>query len=181
MAGTSSYRIELAAREHLPALPEIEVRASERFPSEDIATEMRAHGLPLSFFEKAQEAGRLWTAVWEREETPVGFAVASMVDGAPHLFEMDVLEEHGRKGLGARLVLAVADWARSAGFESLTLTTFRHLPWNAPFYARLGFEELLASQCGPELKRALREEVERGLDPAKRVAMRLRFDVGARS
>ena len=60
MAGTSSYRIELAAREHLPALPEIEVRASERFPSEDIATEMRAHGLPLSCFEKAQEAGRLW-------------------------------------------------------------------------------------------------------------------------
>ena len=179
MAETSCYRIELAAREHLAALPEIEVRASERFPVEDMATEMRSHGLPLSFFENAQEAGRLWTAVWERKDLPVGFAVASMVDGAPHLFEMDVLAEHGRKGLGARLVLVVAEWARAAGFRSLTLTTFRHLPWNAPFYARLGFEALEAFQCGPELARALHEEAERGLDPSKRIAMRWRLDVGA--
>jgi hypothetical protein len=51
------------------------------------------------------------------------------------------------------------------------LTTFAHVPWNAPYYARLGFAVLTSDELGPEL-RATREG-ERWLDELQpRVAMR---------
>ena len=57
----------------------------------------------------------------------------------------------------------------------MTLTTFRHLPFNAPFYTGMGFREIDASDWGAELRKLLEDEIEQGLDPAKRVAMRLAF------
>ena len=94
---------------------------------------------------------------------------------------------HGRQGIGTRLVHTVIDWARSRRFENLTLMTFRHLPWNAPFYAKLGFvplstrgDEILDRSLQKiggkglfikELEVALQDEA--GIDTAKRVGMRL--------
>ncbi len=53
----------------------------------------------------------------------------------------------------------------------MTLTTYRDVPWNAPYYARLGFEVVADEDLGPGL-RAVRElEVERGLDRWPRVVM----------
>jgi GNAT superfamily N-acetyltransferase len=99
--------------------------------------------------------------------------VVTLVDGSAHLLEMDVLPAHARRGLGRALVVDIVEWARREGFPSITLTTFRHLPWNGPFYARQGFTELQAASLGPELRTALDEEAKHGLDPAKRMAMRL--------
>jgi len=67
----------------------------------------------------------------------------------------------------------VASWAGQEGFGSLTLTTFRHLAFNGPFYASLGFEPIPAAEQGPEMRAALAREAESGLDPDKRIAMRL--------
>ncbi len=33
----------------------------------------------------------------------------------------------------------------------MTLITFRGVPWNAPYYERLGFRELAESEVTPEL------------------------------
>jgi hypothetical protein len=48
----------------------------------------------------------------------------------------------------------VADHARTLGLTSLTLTTFRDVPWNAPFYAKLGFEYV--AELTPELRQKKR-------------------------
>ena len=72
-------------------------------------------------------------------EPPVGFACVDMVDGIPHLWQLSVHPEHARRGLGRALVEAVCDWARADGHDAVTLTTFRDVPWNGPFYASLGF------------------------------------------
>jgi hypothetical protein len=40
------------------------------------------------------------------------------------------------------LVGSVCDWSRSHGFDAVTLTTFRDVPWNGPFYEKLGFRPL---------------------------------------
>ena len=77
------------------------------------------------------------------------------------------------RGVGRALVHHVAEWSRASGFETLTLTTFRHLPWNAPFYASVGFAEIPERDRGPELREALAKEATNGFDPSKRVAMRL--------
>jgi GNAT superfamily N-acetyltransferase len=66
-----------------------------------------------------------------------------IIDRSAHLHEIDVLPEHGRKGLGRALVLRVAEWARANGYPSATVTTFRNLPWNTPSYASVGFVEVL--------------------------------------
>ena len=54
----------------------------------------------------------------------------------------------------------------------LTLSTFRSVPWNAPYYARLGFAELPAAELTPGLTEILAAETAFGLDPAERVFMR---------
>jgi GNAT superfamily N-acetyltransferase len=167
------YEIASPRPHELADLSGIEVAAAAMFPPEDLAPDLREKGLPLSFFEHASSAGRLWVARTVESAEPVGFAVAVILDELAHLHEMDVLPDHGRRGIGRALVLHVAQWAQASGFASLTLTTFRHLPWNAPFYASVGFGEIADRDLGPQLRAAMAKEVEHGLDPSRRVAMRL--------
>jgi hypothetical protein len=68
----------------------------------------------------------------------------------------------------------VLRWAQRRGHLAVTLTTFRDVPWNMRFYARLGFEEIQAATLSPTLRAVLEDEVRRGLDPVRRVAMRWR-------
>ena len=171
----AGYAIEAPHAHELEALPAIELKAAELLPLEDLGLELRATGLPLEFFETAAAAGRLWVARHVELSLPVGFAALTLVDAAPHLYELDVLPEHGRRGLGRALVLHAAQWSRTHGFDTLSLTTFRDIPWNAPFYASVGFREVPGTEQGEELSQMLAREARRGLDPDKRVAMRLRL------
>ena len=171
------YSIGLARSGEVAQLPAIEDASADLFPFEDIPLELRqVPGLPMSFFEQARRARRLWVARAPRSEWPVGFAAAILLDAGAHLHQLSVLPDHGRQGLGRALVLEVADWAREAGFASLTLTTFKHLPFNGPFYAGLGFAPMPVAEQGPEIRAALAREAESGLDPDKRIAMR--WDLG---
>jgi GNAT superfamily N-acetyltransferase len=80
----------------------------------------------------------------------VGFALVKMLaDDLPHLEEIDVHPSHGRRGLGTALVREVCEWATLRGHVMLTLTTFRAVAWNLPFYARLGSRRSLARHCVP--------------------------------
>jgi GNAT superfamily N-acetyltransferase len=120
---------------------------------------------------EAQSQGRLWVAL--AGDAPVGFAhVEVFSTRAAHLEEIDVHPAHGRRGLGTRLVAAVCEWAARSGYRELTLTTFRDVPWNMPFYARLGFQEVPTEELSSELMAVVRDETRRGLDPARRVVMR---------
>ena len=107
------------------------------------------------------------------DEAPVGFAhVVVHESGVAHLEEVDVHPAHGRRGLGKRLVQTVCAWATSHGFDAVTLTTFRDVPWNMQFYARLGFEPVAPETVSTALRSVIEDEVRRGLDPARRVVMR---------
>ena len=61
--------------------------------------------------------------------------------------------------------------ARNSGYSAITLTTFRDLPWNGPFYARLGFEEVTALDAHPRLAGELALEADHGLPVERRCAM----------
>jgi GNAT superfamily N-acetyltransferase len=124
-------------------------------------------------FVEAQAQGRLWVAL--DDDRPVGFAlVDGLDDGTLHLEEIDVDPRHGRRGVGATLVRAVCQWAAEAGHATVTLTTARDLPWNMPFYARLGFRILPRAELTPDLAAIVRDETARGLDPDARVVMQWR-------
>lgn len=61
-----------------------------------------------------------------------------------HLELLVVRTVNSRRGLGAGLVEATCAEARRRGHTWLTLTTYADIEWNAPFYRRLGFEEVAA-------------------------------------
>jgi N-acetylglutamate synthase-like GNAT family acetyltransferase len=102
----------------------------------------------------------------------VGFAHVEVLEpNAAHLEEIDVHPAHGRRGLGTKLVMHVCDWATAAGYEAVSLSTFRDVPWNMPFYARLGFTVVPDSELGSALRAVVDDERRRGLDPSRRVVM----------
>jgi GNAT superfamily N-acetyltransferase len=104
-------------------------------------------------------------------EAMAGFLVAQPFSRELHIWEMDVAPAFQRRGIGAGLVRAAQIDARNTGFRALTLTTFRDLAWNAPFYARLGFEEVTALDAHPRLAGELANEVDDGLPADRRCAM----------
>ena len=50
--------------------------------------------------------------------------------------------DHAGRGVGRALLRAGCDWAAARGYPELTLATYRDVPWNGPFYASEGFEEV---------------------------------------
>ena len=77
------------------------------------------------------------------KNVPVGFAHVGILEPlVAHLKEVDVHPDHGHRGIGTRLVMAVCKSVGLAGYAFVTLTTFRDVPWNMPLYAKLGFQEV---------------------------------------
>ncbi len=104
-------------------------------------------------------------------EALAGFLVAERFSRELHIWEMDVAPAFQRRGIGAGLVRAAQIDARNTGIAALTLTTFRDVAWNGPFYARLGFVEVTALDAHPRLAGELANEVDDGLPADRRCAM----------
>ena len=94
----------------------------------------------------------------------VGFAHLTFPEGFAHLEQVSVLPAYGRRRAGTALVRAVMEEARWAGYDRLSLCTYRDLPWNGPFYASLGFAERERLEPFQERLRAHERAV--GLDEA---------------
>lgn len=114
---------------------------------------------------------QVWVACMEND-LPVGMVIASVREGAAYIEEMDVLPSHGRRGLGGQLVASVCAWARAQGHSAVTLSTFRDVPWNGPFYANHGFKELPAAQWTPGMRKIREKEAQHGLRVDERIFMR---------
>ena len=127
--------------------------------------------------DEARQRGHLWIAAAPDGEL-AGFAQVVILDGVAHLDEIDVVPEHGRKGVGSQLVDAVCRWARAAGYSKVTLSTFRDVPWNRPFYEKRGFR-VVETPLPPEHRRLVAAERARGLRTDLRVIMERDLAVGA--
>ena len=112
------------------------------------------------------EDAETWVAVGA-DDVPLAFARLDSVDGTTHVEQLAVRRSAQRRGIGAMLLDHVG-----AG-RALTLTTYREVPWNGPYYERLGFRELAPSEVTPGLARILEQEHEVELDRhGTRIAMR---------
>jgi len=163
------YAIVPGRYEHIARLNDIELSAArllEGYAPESVLSEATT----LADFRAAVDAGLLWVGVTDAQ--PVGFAQVRLLEaGRAHLDELDVHPDHGRRGVGRRLVRAVCDWAAASQLDGVTLSTFRGPPWNAPFYASMGFRALTDDELTPALRRLVAQETRRGLDPTQRVVM----------
>jgi GNAT superfamily N-acetyltransferase len=160
-----------ATPQDLAALRELERAAGA--PFRGLGMDVVADDEPPSVtkLSEFQADGRAW--VWtDSDDVPVAYILVDVIDDEAHIEQVSVHPDHARQRLGQRLIDHVEAWARTRGLALLTLTTYRNVPWNAPYYARLGFDELEESAIGPGLQELRGKEADRGLDRWPRVAMR---------
>ena len=165
-----TLRIRPTTLNDIAALPAIERAAAGRF-RDFPALAWLADGEVISAEQHLGyvERGLSWLAL--ANDQPVGFILAEAHPSSLFIVELSVDLDWQGKGIGRQLIACVADHARTLGLASLTLTTFRDVPWNAPFYAKLGFEYV--AELTPELREKREEEAAHGLAYNSRCAMRL--------
>jgi len=165
------WQIRPAVAADLAVIPEIDLHAGRRFRDIGLETIAEAEPVAQDALRAHLEAGTAWVAL-DPDARRVGFSLASRVDGQGHLDQVSTLESVGGLGIGRALIETVHDWARRQTASAVTLTTFASVPWNGPYYERLGYTELAEADQGPELRAIRRKEREAGLDVLPRIAMR---------
>jgi GNAT superfamily N-acetyltransferase len=150
----------------LPHLENVERDAAAVFP---------ASALPPNLPPVSREAfirGISQRMLWVAEipvDAIVGFLLARREGSGLHVIEMDVLPEYARQGVGTKLLREACALAAAQSLRFITLTTFEHFPWNAPFYAKRGFSSVPDPSAFPHLAAELWYESEQGLE--RRIAM----------
>jgi GNAT superfamily N-acetyltransferase len=163
--------IRRAAPDELPALQDIERAAGDPFRELGMADIADDEPPALDLLDGYRRAGRAWVAV-DEEDRPRAYLIAEPVDAALHIEQISVHPDAARRGVGRTLLAYAADRAREEGLTGLTLTTFAQVPWNAPYYLRIGFRVLEEAELTPGLRTIRAAEAGHGLDRWPRVCMR---------
>ena len=163
-------KTELSDVEHLPLVERSAGSAFKSLPSlawiaDDSVMSVEEHKHLLA-------KGLSWIALNSLSQTICGFINAEVIDGEFYVGEVSVSEAYQKKGIGSKLFETALTEAKSLGLSTATLTTFIDVPWNAPYYQRLGFVILTADKLPQYLKRKLQEEKLAGLPLDLRCAMR---------
>lgn len=162
--------IRLAEPADLPHLQDIEVAAGSIFRTLGMDAIADDPPPPIALLESYRADGRAW--VWATGSAPpVAYCLVDVVDGNAHIEQVSVHPDHRGQRIGASLIDHIAEWARDRGLPELTLTTFVGVPWNEPYYTRLGFGILADDDLGPGLRAVRNDEAAHGLDRWPRVAM----------
>ena len=100
----------------------------------------------------------------------IGIAVLGRLDAEPYLDQLSVRLEHVGQGVGSALLSQAITWARGRG-PGLWLNTYRHLPWNRPFYEVQGFTLVDESSWRPEMRETIKRQRACLPLPGERVVM----------
>lgn len=167
---TSDWHLRLARPDDAEHWPEIERAAAQLFRSlPGLGALDLDHTWHPDDLRRLIRKGHCLSA--SLDDRLVGFLAVQPFQRELHLWELSVHPDAQRRGIGAGLVRACLIDAANAGFRAVTLTTFRDVPWNAPFYARLGFTELAEPDAHARLAEMLTNEADSGLPAERRCAM----------
>lgn len=151
-------------------MQEIERAAVELFRGSELIDIDQTSVASLDDHEATIRQGLSFVA--ETEGRIAGFAMGEMHFDDAYLHELDVDPAFGKRGIGAMLVRRFVSGARAKGARAVYLSTFRDPPWNAPFYRKLGFEDV-AREDYLRWMSAIEAEQAKFLDVNTRVFMRL--------
>ncbi|MBX7514411.1 GNAT family N-acetyltransferase [Qipengyuania sp. GH38] len=169
----TGWSIRLAKPDDAEDLPAIERAAGRLFLEvEGLSGVAGMHAITAEKQRAMIRKGHCLVA--ESEGRIVGFLSTEPHRRELHIREFSVLPAMQGQGIGAVLLRAIGVDALNSGFAALTLTTFIDVPWNAPFYARLGFETVEDFEAHPRLAAEIEQEVAHGLPRERRCAM-IRF------
>jgi GNAT superfamily N-acetyltransferase len=172
--GYKGGMIREARADDLSELREVERAAG--VPFRDLGMDVVADDEPppVEEFAAYQAGGRAWVFA-DPDDRPVAYLLVDVVDGHAHINQVSVRPSHARRGIGRALIDVAREWAVARGLPELSLTTFAEVPWNGPYYARLGFEAVPPEQVTGGLRAIRAVETAKGLDAWPRVVMRQRL------
>ncbi len=163
--------IRLALPEDARLLPHIERSAAQAFRSiDELSWLADASTMTVDRHRQLIALSTCWVAV-DAEGRPQGFLSAERHGSDLHLYELSVKQSVQGQGWGRKLVETAMEYARVNQLASVTLTTFTEVPWNAPFYRRLGFEHNAGATLDKRLAEILAQEYGCGFEPGSRCAM----------
>lgn len=169
---TRRISICLAREEDIPKLAGVERSAAKIFRHVGKHFLLDGPTVAPSLLRSMAASKHLWVAIEEAGE-PVGFIGGYELRGSFYVAEISIAEAAQGKGIGKTLMRCMVEDVKIEGFLEVTLVTYRDLPWNGPWYRRLGFEEVEVGLMGKEYERLLEAEKEHGIDIEERCIMRM--------
>jgi predicted N-acetyltransferase YhbS len=171
MQYASNLTFRVAVPHDAQAIRTIEFEAGQRFASVGMAGIADAPPMELDIVNRKIDAQQIVVAV-AADGSCVGFVMFEPQPARFYIQELDVLSSHAGQRIGAALIEQVAHRARAQQITQLTLSTYREVPWNAPYYRRLGFRDIEEADLDAVLIARRDAHIARGLDESKRVFMR---------
>ncbi|NLT57284.1 MAG: GNAT family N-acetyltransferase [Actinomycetales bacterium] len=165
------YAIRQATADDLEVLGDIERAAGRCFRDLGMDAVADDDPLPMPVLAGYQREDLAWVCT-DPAGRVVAYLIAELVDGNLHVEQVSVHPDHAHRGLGRSLIDTAEERAAAAGVPAMTLTTFRDVPWNAPYYARCGFQVVDEADVTPGLRAARDREAAHGMDRWPRVCMR---------
>lgn len=165
-------RFRRAIEADADVIPELEQSAGLLFRTDqELAWLADADNLPADRYREIIAEGWSWIAE-NIEGHATAFLAATLEDRELHIWELGVRIECQLRGIGRQLMQRLIAQATQGRISAVTLTTFRDLPWNMPFYQSIGFEPVAPENLDPRLAALLAAEIKKGLPAARRCAMR---------
>jgi len=161
------FHVRPAVARDIALLPDIEREAAARFPPQDLPAGP-AQVTSVAALREGMDDHALWVAEAQGGRL-LGFLLGRAEEGSFHILEMDVRTSEAGRGIGSALLQQACAAASRRALKAVTLTTFEHLAWNAPFYAKRGFRPVSDLSAYPHLRGVLQAEARQGF--ARRVAM----------
>lgn len=156
--------IRRAERRDFERLQEIERVAGKAFAA--VGLEFVAEDEPFSVAELSDLLAH--DGLWVYGDPAMAYIATVPVDGLLHIEQVSVDPAYARRGIGRALI----DHAAGRAGTAVTLTAYTDVPWNGPYYERLGFRPLADSELTEGLRRIRAHETAHGLDIRPRQAMR---------
>jgi predicted N-acetyltransferase YhbS len=170
MQAPFAFAYRFAVPDEAETVRAIEYEAAQRFVTVGLTGIADARPMDVDFVRRKIEVSEIIVAV-NGNGGCVGFVTFAPLAKRFYIEELDVLTAWAGRRIGARLIDEVAALAHQAGAQQLVLSTFRDVPWNAPYYRRLGFSVIESMRLDPKLRAIRAAHVARGLDETKRVFM----------
>lgn len=162
--------IRAATETDFTLLPDVEVDAAQAFLDYGLDTIADHQPASATSYLNLPKDSAVFVAD-RQDKMVIGFVVAMRVDSQAYLKEVAVRRAHAGHGVGRRLIDAAITWARCNLYLHMTLTTFADVPFNAPFYRKIGFSAFDPGRNWPELRAIREHERKIRLEFRPRVAM----------
>ena len=163
--------IRATRADELHLLPQIENAADRRYVRVGLPHVLDMPTASMAALEHGRRRGMLWVATSPLNRV-VGFALMKLLGNEAWLDQLSVLDGWQRRGYGAALIDRTAGTAGALGFRTLHLSTYRGVPWNAPYYARRGFVEVPRAEWPRPFRVQFTIENDHGHPPWRRTIMR---------